>query len=85
MTAVMEDVDISSWFGADVPCQKVKPPCPKRAEWRATTTCCRTTHVLCTEHKENKEKLHEAHRSCNHLICGHCMAQPMPMPTFDRL
>jgi hypothetical protein len=79
----MEDPLVVSW-DAEIPCQW-KPPCERAAGWRVTTQCCKKTFLLCTEHKEEKEELHYFHKFCDHMKCGHCFKQPMPMPTFDKL
>lgn len=56
MTTTLGETDVD-WlelidFDTDIACEDVSGDCDLAVEWKVTSTCCGTSNLLCTLHKD---------------------------------
>lgn len=77
MTATIldNDTELSIWFDMEFEqaCEIPETDCSNKAEWKLSMSCCNTTLLICTPHKEYEEKIYKNNTNLGYIIvCKLC-------------
>lgn len=86
MTTLTETAPLDVDLDAQVPCRTMVTRCPAEATWEVRHPCCGTTNTLCAPHRFQAERRwDQIDAEHGRVICGACLADPMPKPTWRPL